>query len=112
MTKIINSNRGFSLVELLVSISLLTILAICFLPLLTTSYSGIQVAGDRNKAINIAQEKIERSFNQGAKDDARSEITINFPGGDTFKIEGENIKVNEEYGEDSSIEFDVFIPKK
>lgn len=105
------SNKGFSLVELLVSISLLTIMAVAFLPLLTTSYSGIQKSGERNNAINLAQQEIEQRFSKGAEK-SDTQITIRFPGVELFKIEGEIIIFNEEYGEEHSVELDVFIPEK
>lgn len=111
MIKMLNNNKGFSLVELLVSIVLLTILAIAFLPLLTTSYSGIHGAGERNIAMNEAQKKLEISFNNGTNK-AIAEVEIRFSGVGTFKIVGENIKVREHYGDGSSIEIDAFIPKK
>jgi prepilin-type N-terminal cleavage/methylation domain-containing protein len=106
------SKNGFSLIELLVSIALLTIMAIGFMPLLTSSYTGIFSSGDKNKVIDQAQKEIEQLFYTGS--DEEEELSVVFIDVDTieFKIPGEYINIEKTYGDGKSVTFDVFIPKR
>ena len=105
--------RGFSLIELLVSIALLAILAIGFIPLMTNSYTGIYVSGEKNKAIDLAQKEIEQLFTNGTT--IEDKISIEFiNGGNTteFEISGEYVNIEKTYDNGKSVTFDVFIPKQ
>ncbi|MGI6621675.1 MAG: type II secretion system protein [Clostridiaceae bacterium] len=106
-------NGGFSLVELLVSAALLFILAAGFIPLLTNSYSGIFLAGEKNKSANLAQGEIEKLFSTGTTDDADI-LAISFVDGmniTTIEVPGRKISVEKGSG-DNKVTYSVFIPKR
>lgn len=108
-----SSSKGFSLIELLVSMALLAILAIGFIPLMTNSYTGIYSSGEKNKAINQAQKEIEQLFTTGTTlEDKLSVEFIN--GGNTteFEISGEYVNIEKTYNNGKSVTFDVFIPTR
>lgn len=109
-----NLDRGFSLIELLVSMAIFLIMAVGFIPLLTQSYSTIFTSGAKNKAILHAQKDLERKLTTGT---TTSSITldITFTNGVnvvTFPVEGEMVSVNKVYKDSSSVQFDAFIPKR
>jgi prepilin-type N-terminal cleavage/methylation domain-containing protein len=107
-------NKGFSLIELLVSASLLLILAVGFIPLLTNSYTSIFSTGEKNNAVNLAQKEIEQWFSTGTTYDTDI-LFINFIDVDTttvFEIEGEKVQINKPYDNGKTISFEVFIPKQ
>ena len=53
------------------------------------TFTGIHEVGERNNAVNLAQQTVERRFKQGADHDNESHIIISFPGGKSFEITGE-----------------------
>lgn len=108
------TNKGFSLIELLVSATLLLILAAGFFPLFTNSYISIFSTGEKNKAVNLAQKEIEQWFSLGTTYDI-DVLSINFIDIDAttvFKIDGEKVKIIKPYDNGKTISFEVFIPKR
>ena len=53
------NEKGFTLVEVVVSIALVGILAITFIPILSAQYINIYKSGDKSKATYDAMEKVE-----------------------------------------------------
>lgn len=107
------NNKGFSLIELLVSVTLLFILAAGFIPLLTHSYTNILSAGEKNKSANLAQGEIEQLFSVGTTDDI-DVIAISFVDGKnvtTIEVTGKKISIEKGTG-DNKVIYDVFIPKR
>lgn len=51
--------KGFTLIEIIVSIAILGIIAVAFLPLISSSISGIFRPGQRAEALFQAQSKLE-----------------------------------------------------
>lgn len=98
-----NNTKGFTLVEILVSIALLGIMAISMLPLFTNGYRWIINAGNKSKIIYVAQEQVENKIVQGASNTLK-EITITFP-----SVSDPVIQTGEEVIQDS---IRLFIPKQ
>lgn len=115
MTKIRKKahNGGFSLIELLVSVTLLFILAAGFIPLLTNSYAGIYLAGEKNKSVNLAQGEIEKMFSIGTTENVDI-LAFSFVDGmnvTTIEVPGKKTSVEKGTG-NNKVTYDVFIPKR
>ena len=57
------NNKGFTLIELIITIALVGIIAISFLGMFTTGFSGIISAGDHSRAGYSGQSAIESIIN-------------------------------------------------
>lgn len=61
------NNKGFTLVEVLVSLFLLALIIGVFSQLITVSYSGIYSAGDKSKIQYLSQKEIENTIQASLK---------------------------------------------
>jgi len=103
--------KGFSLVEILVALTILLIIATAFLSLYTQSYLGIAYSGHKNKALYEAQQEIEELILSN-ESDGKDELEIIFPGLEhSIKIRGKVELRNVQYGEKSA-SVAVFIPNR
>ncbi len=75
------AQNGFSLAELLVSLSIIGIVVVAFVPVFNGSLSNLINSGKRSNAINIAQKNIENALLAGT---TLSTYTMNL----NFKAEG------------------------
>ena len=103
-------HRGFTLVELLVALSILLIISVAFLTLFVNSYWDITRSGIKNRGLYEAQQSIEQAISTDYSGD-ETELNISFPGiDDPITIEGvivtEDVDVK---GKKSSVS--IFIPK-
>jgi len=107
------AKNGFSLVELLVSLSIIAIVVVAFVPVFNGSLSNLINSGKRSSAINIAQKNIEDAVLAGTN---LSTYTMNL----NFKAEGmadvpisiSGLKVNASFSySDLSGNLTVFVPK-
>ena len=73
--------NGFSMVELLVSLAIMAITVIAFIPVFNGSLSSILNSGTKSNAINAAQKNIEDALRSGTN---LSTYTMNL----TFKAQG------------------------
>lgn len=96
-----NNDKGMTLIEVMVSIAILGILAVAFLPMFSTGIRFLVMNGKKIEEMYENQEAIEQKVAQGAAVDT-TKMTIVFPG-KTIEVNGENIA-------DGS--FNLFIPKK
>lgn len=89
-----NKKKGFTLVELIISIALLGILAVTFLPVFSHSIEGIFDSGKRNTSIQESQESVETVFAKdsvsGVSDSAEANTQLNI----TFSNPSNNFYVN------------------
>jgi prepilin-type N-terminal cleavage/methylation domain-containing protein len=94
--------KGFTLVEIIISIAIFGIIAIVLLDMLTIGVNGISSAGIRNKGLYTAQQTIENEIRQNTKTDSAngpisvdynlvSSFSISFNNGKTMVLEDGNI---------------------
>jgi len=108
------NKKGFTIVEVLVAMALLSLAAVAFIALMSFSVSSIFLAGEKSEKIFDAQGEIESeiSAQMPSGDD---EVKINFTGAftdaDDLTITGEKLEITYEYnGGSSSIIY--FLPTK
>lgn len=105
------NNRGFSLIELLIALSIFVIIASAFLLLYTKSFSDIFHSGHKNEALYEIQQELENTIYSN-NNDGTDEIEINFPGlENSVKIKGKLERGDAQVGERSA-EIIVFIPNR
>lgn len=90
-----NSQKGFTLVELILSLAIIAIVSVAFFSLFTMGIKGIAISGHKTKSEFKAQEAVE-SFINGtpqplgvdpgitAQSSNPSSLTVNFSGGTTI----------------------------
>lgn len=105
----LKKENGFSLVELVLAISILLIVVAAFTLLFTTSFSGIFTAGHKSKSLFEAQELVDNLISGGANYQFDSLLVIEFDQR-TIAIEGEEISVDYQY-EDRQGDLYYFLPK-
>jgi prepilin-type N-terminal cleavage/methylation domain-containing protein len=86
-SKIFKGKDGFTLIELMVAVTILVIVAAGFIGLFTTGFFGVASAGIKSKNITITQENLERKINVGAT--GNDFLTITFPDSSTVSVNGE-----------------------
>jgi prepilin-type N-terminal cleavage/methylation domain-containing protein len=102
-------NKGFTLVEVLISLAILFIIGSALLALFANSYRDIEIAGKKNQELYRIQGKLEQN-NFSDITSREKDLIITFPGvGVPVKVLGriqtENMKVQEK-----ELSVSVFIP--
>lgn len=69
--------RGFTLVELIVSLAILLIISVAFLTLFAGSYSNISISGRKNVLLFSAQKAVEGAISQENMEDNKY-LSISF----------------------------------
>lgn len=91
---VIKSNKGFSLVELLVFMVVMLLIAISFTPLLLRSVETIYYAGDKSEALHRGQSVMEVSIVE-RKTLEGDELIFNFGDDVTIEVPGGLLEVEE-----------------
>lgn len=101
-------NKGFSLIEVLIAIVLISLVLGSFAVIMGTGFDGIFTASHKNKAVYDAQNIIEEKIAEDA-DGEIVDINIKLPGGITVYANG---KVIEGHGVEkkATSELSTFIP--
>lgn len=102
-----SSNKGMTLIEVILAMAIFGIIASGFLALFTSSLVWIFGAGDRGEAYSMAQSDVESSIAAGdayATDDL--EITFN---GENYKIQGGLVESNQTVNQKNST-LKTFVP--
>lgn len=107
---------GFTIVESLVAVLILTVVAIAFVPLLNQGFSEVFLAGYRISALHSAQGMVDAVKPSEVDDEAgefnvKKNITINirFEDGRTIPVKGTEVERVEEFqGRQASIT--AFVP--
>ena len=97
--KLFYGKKGFTLVELIASIAIISIVTISCLPLFLTSYKNIVTSGSKTKTVFDVQTKIDsaiQNVNSGSTNftSAVAQINIQFSDGNIASIPGKAITVN------------------
>lgn len=100
-------NNGFTLVEIILSIAILGIIAVAFLPIFTTGIKGIANSGSRSKSSYQAQDAIELKQSIGASSTS-APLTIVFPNPNPSEA-SINVQMNGEIVTNGSM--NSFVPK-
>lgn len=105
------NKKGFTIVEVLVAMALLSLAAVAFIALMSFSVSSIFLAGEKSEKIFDAQGEIESEISAQLPS-GDDEVKINFPdSADDLTITGEKLEITYEYnGGSSSIIY--FLPTK
>ena len=108
--KKIKTNKGLTLIEIIISIAILAILAVALLGLFNNAFLWIYSAGDRGTAFSDAQFDLEERLALGEASNA-SNLQINFSGlDDPIEVVGEELtSTSEMYGRQETT-FDAFAP--
>jgi len=89
---IVKNKAGFTLVEIIVSVAILSIIIFAFSILFTTSFSGIFSAGRKSEALFKVQEEMDKKIAEGLSNNFDSsnpdQLTIEFDYR-TVTVEGE-----------------------
>lgn len=117
MVKLKKDEKGFSLLEVLVAMIVLSLVILSFSGLFSGGYKAISDGGNKSEALFSAQQFMEYAILNG---DDYSQVTVttgnllqfNFPGTDPFDISGNIIIVTEDYhGGNKPISLTTFVPK-
>ena len=73
MYRLFRCKKGFTLVEILVSMAIIAILAMAFFPLLSTSFVNIFAYGERDRAMTAASDIMEHLYASQPFDDEDEE---------------------------------------
>lgn len=102
---------GFSLVEILVALSIFFIIVFAFLALYTKSFSDVVYSGNKNKALYRAQQELEELI-QSNGSDGEEELEINFLGlVRPIRIRGKIEQKTVQYGKENAT-ISLFIPNR
>lgn len=105
------NNRGFTLVEVIISMALVGILAISFIPIVTTQYVNIYKSGDKSEATYKALEDVENQISDPnikvvdeVEDNVEKDNIIKFGDkeikNDIKEVEGKGISGTKKEGEE------------
>jgi prepilin-type N-terminal cleavage/methylation domain-containing protein len=107
--KRLKGQNGFSLMELLISLTILSLVAMFLLPSLTFGYLQLHEAGNQSQAYASVQTNVEQELAKPSVPTSNA-ITIQF-GGQTISVKGSIIEKEEEYGtRGSKAKVKIFIP--
>lgn len=84
------STRGFTLIEIIISIAILGIIVVALLPVFTAGFKGIASAGNKSKTSYQSQDLTEVKIAEGAASSSTS-LTIVFPGVASVTMDGEKV---------------------
>ena len=102
MKQLLNQ-KGFALTEVIVAMTILTIIITSFMALFTTGYTGIFSAGYTSKATYLGQEGMEKVIATGSasgiQDATESPLDLNitFPGRPSESVSGNKVEINKPY---------------
>lgn len=105
--KYIKNKKGFTLIEVILSIAILGIISVAFLSIFTNGLIGIANSGKKSISHYSAQNQIESNINDSADLPSNvitstENITLKFPGS-TNIVSGRQVDVTYNYGSKSKI---------
>lgn len=88
--QIMHDKKGFTLVEVILSLAILGILCIAFLPAFTSGFKGIFRAGQNNRELFVAQKEMENIIDVDSIV-TNGQLDIEFSGTTTISLDGQNV---------------------
>ncbi|EEG78386.1 type IV pilus modification PilV family protein [Dethiobacter alkaliphilus] len=112
-----NTEKGFSLVEVIVALAILAILVAALTPLFTFSFTNIFSGGRKSSAQYRAHEAMENKFAGIGVDEGAETTTLTIKFGETtsIDIEKKDVSVTIDYtdsqGNERNVTYNSFLPK-
>ena len=101
--KTITNRYGYTLIEILATITIIGIIAIIIIPLFANNYTSIDTSGEKSSAIYESQQALEKVIaGQSLPDEvsvsqADQTIAITFSG-TSYYVQGDLLEVEEDFG--------------
>ena len=111
LSVLIRSNRGFSLVEIIVAMTVLLIVIFAFSTIFTFAFGGIFSQGRKSEALYEVQKDLEALYEAQESGDGNT-LEIRFDSADDVSVDGEEVEQNYTYEEDKTGIIYTFIPNK
>ena len=111
MKDIFRSKKGFSLIEIILAMTILGLIAVFLLPMFSFSYIQLHRSGSRTEAIYSGQQAADNTDAENEKANISAvHKTIKIPFGSiTIPIEGEKITVKVPYDQNgNTVSVDMF----
>lgn len=105
-------HKGFSLIEVIVAISVLLIVVIAFGPLISQGFDQVFRAGRQAQAINEAEEMVESARKNGGGFDSldlEAFPDIEFGSAVSMEIDGKQMKIEWSF-EGVTVDLNAFLP--
>ncbi|QZY56983.1 type IV pilus modification PilV family protein [Crassaminicella profunda] len=107
--KILSDKKGFTLIEIIISLAILGIIVVSFTTTFTSSFSGIFSSGKKSQALHQAQIQMDRKINSVTT--GSDTLNIKFLGISQITVLGKKEIVNVEY-KDHNVSLTTFIPNR
>ena len=109
----LNQDYGFSLVETLIALTLLSIIAAAFMRLYTGNTLAVFLSGQRTDALYEAQSKVEAQLDKGFVGEPQENLFIKFQDGEAMEVPGAVETFHVEYGKKGrEVSITTFIPHR
>jgi len=95
--KFVKNQEGFTLVEIIVALTILMIFLFSFMTLFTTSITGIFGAGEKTSALFTAQKDMDNAIDGGPNNDEAVVTHYVYFDGDPIKIDGKLKEIPYDY---------------
>ncbi|MBF7082134.1 prepilin-type N-terminal cleavage/methylation domain-containing protein [Desulfallas sp. Bu1-1] len=113
-----NNKKGFSILEVLVAISILVIIVFTFTTLFSAGFSGIFSAGRKSEALYKVQKEMENAIiNKSGNNVTDGTISISFPSlTDPITVTGKFVICDQTYtdsnGNERTVTITSFVPNQ
>lgn len=104
ITRTLHEEKGLSLVELLVALTVLSIIIIPFLHLLLVNYTNIVSAGNKSRVLFSVQNELEKTLDTSSVSGVSRTVAIVFPGIAPIQIGGRMITIYDTYHRGNNVE--------
>jgi prepilin-type N-terminal cleavage/methylation domain-containing protein len=99
---------GFSLVEVLIAVTILLLMVVTFTVLFTSTFDHIITSGRKSEALYLSQQKVDAAVTPDST--SVVELEISFTGLNPIFVEGHHNIYSQEYKTGRYVFVDLFIP--
>jgi len=107
MKNLVKQN-GFSLVEVLIAVTILLLMVVTFTVLFTSTFDNIITSGRKSEALYLSQQKVDTAVTPDST--SFVELEISFTGVNPIVVEGQHNIYSQEYKTGRYVSVDLFIP--